>query len=123
MKWLPWAIGASIGALFLLGGVGTASAAQPAAAGRRARVIPNARGGIMTRTEPSARGGVATLISPEGTSPNDAFNGTVVDVLETGHKDADGKTGGEWWKIRTPGGGVGFARAVDPAGVRNFEDM
>jgi hypothetical protein len=44
----------------------------------------------------------------------------MVDVLETGHRDADGRTAGEWWRIRS-GAFEGYARAVDAAGVRNLQ--
>jgi hypothetical protein len=125
-------VGGSALALLLLGKAASAATdggggGTPAPTGARAIVRPNAGRitgtkqdiGMLLRTEPSARGGNATLIAPEGAAPH-AFTGQTVEVLQTGIRDADGVTGGEWWLIRTPGGGQGYSRAIDPQGVSNF---
>lgn len=76
--------------------------------------VPTGEAGINTRTAPNPN---APLIGQ-----NDAFNGTTVAVLQTGIKE-DGAPAGsmiEWWKIITPGGGTGFARAIGPMGEANL---
>lgn len=76
-------------------------------------IVEAATGGMNVRTAPRLD---APLVAQ-----NNAFAGTTVDVLATGIVPEDG-SGGEWWKIVTPGGSTGFARAVDPQGVHNFGD-
>lgn len=115
MLWLkPLLVGGSVLSLFMLFSpkAKAGSGGTPAPAGRTATVVPNQYGGMMTHKE-------ANLTSPY-VAANDAFNGTTVTVLATGIVPADG-SGGEWWKIRTPGGSEGYARAVDTAGVHNFQ--
>jgi hypothetical protein len=70
---------------------------------------------MVMRSEPSTRGGAATITS------RSAVNGATVTVLETGIPDADGVTGGEWWRIVGPDGTVGYSRGIDPQGVHNFQ--
>lgn len=74
-------------------------------------VVPNSLGGMNTRTGPDP--------SSPLVSPNDAFNGTTVGVLQTGIASTS-PASKEWWKIITPGGATGFASAVGPNGEANF---
>lgn len=73
--------------------------------------------GLNTRIAPSA---TAALIAPQGKTPNDAFTGKLVTVLEKGLAKKVGSPE-EWWKIQTPGGGVGYAQAVSSAGKHMLE--
>jgi hypothetical protein len=110
-------VGAAVASAFslLAGGHGAPGGGVPVPArGRTARVVANAFGGMNTREEPRLD---APLVAA-----NDAFSGTLVNVLATGISPTDG-SGGEWWQIVTPGGSMGYARAVDPQGVSNFEDV
>lgn len=95
-------------------GAGGGGGVPVPARGRTARVAWNVQGGMMTRQEPR--------LDAPFVAANDAFSGTLVNVLATGISPTDG-SGGEWWQIVTPGGSTGYARAVDPQGVSNFEDV
>lgn len=75
-------------------------------------VVNPATGGMNAR--------VAPRLDAAFVENNDAWPGTTVQVLQTGIVPEDG-SGGEWWKIVTPGGSTGYARAVDPKGVHNFQ--
>lgn len=80
-------------------------------AGKTARVL--ASPGVKTRSAPLvAPGDPGNQIAPEGQSPNDAFEGTTVQVIRTGIKSTQPTLAKEWWEIITPGGGRGFAAAV-----------
>lgn len=111
-KWFgPVVIGgAALGALFFASKTASAATSDgnTPAPGARATAVTS----MMTRTAPAL---TASLV-PQ----NDAFAGTTVQVLKMGITPTD-NSGGEWWQIVTPGGSTGFARAVDPQGVHNFQ--
>ena len=89
---------------------------QPAPAGAGlARVNPNSQGGMIVRRGPGTN---HPMLAPPGNGVH-AFNGEEVYVFRTDIPPEDGQ-GGTWWEISTAGGGRGFARGVDSAGVRNF---
>ena len=95
-----------------------------------ARVVPNSFNGLLLRRTPgtqasgSALGpdGTNTLIAPSGDLRH-AFNGDEVAVLERGVRASNNRGPEEWWRVHTAGGGVGYARAIDPEGVSNFTDF
>lgn len=85
-----------------------------------ARVVPNREGGMIIRTSagvsvPRER----TFIAPEGDLRH-AYNGDEVAVFERGIRPPNAQGPEEWWRLQSPGGGSGYARAVDPQGVANF---
>ena len=91
--------------------VGQALSSETSTA-QRATVGPNVSQGVTVRFEPSVRGGNATAIAP-------LFKGAQVSVLKTGVKDVAGSPG-EWWFVYQSPDVVGYVRAVDPDGARNF---
>ena len=69
--------------------------------------------------------GVNARTAPRPDAPvmarNDASNGAVVAVHQVGVAQADGACPRcEWWLVTTPGGSVGYTRAVGPTGEQNF---
>lgn len=70
--------------------------------------------GLNTRTRPDP---TAPLVSR-----NDAFRGQRIGIISVGHKQQGPQACErcEWFEIMTPGGSVGFARAVGPQGETNL---
>lgn len=77
--------------------------------------LPN--GGIRVRTGPGTN---FPDVAAQGAPGNDAFTGQTVTVMQTGVAPQDGG-GGSWWQIMPASGGPGgFSRAMDKAGLQNF---
>lgn len=62
---------------------------------------------------------------PNPSSPlvtrNDAFRGQRIGIISVGHaEEGGGCPSCVWYEVMTPGGSVGFARAVDPQGQSNI---
>jgi hypothetical protein len=94
-------------------------------------VTPTPRGapwpaGTPTATvNPNAQGGMNVRQAPNPSSPlvsrNDAFSNQRVGVFSIGHAEQGGGCAAcEWWQVMTPGGSLGYSRAVGPGGERNF---
>lgn len=66
---------------------------------------------VRTRPSPSA-----PLVSR-----NDAFRGTRIGIISIGHRQENPTCEPcQWYEVMTPGGSVGFARAVGPQGETNI---
>jgi len=113
-SWLPWGLGlGALGLVFFATKKSSAAGAADAPAGkaRTATVLQDVR----TRTKP---GTDSPTIAPDRVPPNNALQGTKVQVIRTG---LTGKGAAEWWEIVTPGGGRGFAAAKNTDGTINMK--
>ena len=71
--------------------------------------------GLNTRTSPDTNASIV--------AGNDAFNGRTVAVLQTRIAEVGANAvpaPAEWWMIMTPGGSIGYARAIGPSGEQNL---